>query len=247
MKLSEVLLISAVALFVSPLAMAREPLQTCPHGQVGDWEWEADYSFVKLRTSSLPLTWRTVGTPAESNELKIDFFIADKGENLRSIAFDIARPNFVVEHALFNDETKSYSLFDQNDGRQPLPTDGIVRPAHDYALLAVDPSDGQGRVIFSGRQENWDPFDQDDYLKGSWLQRGPASLGWSLLEEKNVSFVIASQFFQPTNWQTGEKGWDNIAISDPIDLTSLKPVLEIAREAQQAEVARNAFCDSPKT
>lgn len=232
--------LACVTALCAPVLHAEETRPTCPNGMVGDWEWQADYSYIKMRNQTQALSWTSIGSPASTTGLNIDVFVTEAGENVRSISFKMLAPNFTLP---VGSEGELVSMFDHAERFEPHEEGKPRKLDHDYAIVGVDSSGPQQVSVFSAGANQWEKVSSKDTISGLWIQRGPETLGWGVADQTALSFLIATQIFKPFDNYGNREGWDNIAVSNSIDLTVLKSVLEVARPAQKDWVAQNTQCN----
>ena len=241
-KMLKPVLAACVIALSASAAGAEEELQACPGGEIGGWTWEADYSFIKLNNPDIQFTWKTVGDPTTSSGLGVKIFVTDKGETVSSVTYLLGPPTFSMERPLTGDETETLVLFGRSEPDELPGQSKIRKKAHNYALMGVDQSGEQPAAVFSAGPNQWDNYHPTDAIQGVWKQKGPTSLGWGFEDFSALSFIVLTQTFKPMDYYGNQEGWDNIALSEPVDLTGLKAVLDVARPAQITEIARNKFC-----
>ena len=253
MKLSvRSLVIIAFTGLSTPAALADDVFY-CPSGTSGDWTWRADYSSVKFENPNLKLDWSTVGTPdkVETSGLRIEATSED-GANIRAIRLYLPSPAFSIDQDIGDTKRAAYMFDDirRHQTEESGPAGSIPNvPKHDYAITAFKYVGDGASEIFSGRKETWTQGYSKEIV-AQLLQTAPESLGWSIAEESGMAFLIQTQYFKQADYYGNVVGWDKIARSEPIDLTTIKPALNDAIKGLQAAYdhgkATKSFCTKPE-
>lgn len=255
MKLS-FLFTSLLALtgLLTPLASADDVFY-CPSGKVGDWSWKSDFSFIKLDNPEMSFGWSTGGEPqtAETKGVRIEAFVED-GTRVRSIRIYMKPPEFLIESKNYKAEPIFIRFFGTKRDRpseESLPAGAISDiPSHDYGLTGFTMEGETARTVFAARKENWKQSVSKEII-AQWFAPGPESLGWPVADQSALSFLLSTPHFKISDMYGQQAGWDNIAKSEPVDLTGMKPALEAAIKGLEAAyangMATKKFCVKPET
>ena len=232
MRLSVKILISALCAAIPAATALAQDKPTCPHGAAGDWSWRVTMSDMTVENKVQPITWQTVGGEKTSQGMEIRIASLHSLDKVSSVYLKAAPPTFDVKP---ENSEYTYRLF--NMGKSTEGEDKVLASNISYFLMGVDSTGGEDVHFMSGRVEQNDVHHK--MVTGGWLGTGPDDdLGWRMTEVKALRIVIATQDFRPGGYGQPKEGYDNLAVSDAIDLSALEDVWAIAREARDTESAR---------
>ncbi|MEM8616103.1 MAG: hypothetical protein AAGF20_04120 [Pseudomonadota bacterium] len=216
---------STVALLLTSAAMAERP--ACPTGEMGDWRWQVNATYIQLKSDAFPLRWDTVGDDAETTKMNV-LISHKRNDEIRSIQFEFDPLNFKTVVERDGQDPRKTVLFAPRPRGPALGEDGFIRAQHDYVAVGFDVSGEKAQTLFQTRVEEWDTNDPRVGL--SWAAFDHA-VDWSFADQSALRFALNSTHFasygQPNPWSM-------VAISDEVDLNVLKPILAQARAAQGA-------------
>ncbi|MEM5515509.1 hypothetical protein WNY37_01015 [Henriciella sp. AS95] len=233
---------AVLAMGLSGTALAQEK-PVCPHGEAGGWQWRATMNDIVVENPDQPLVWKTIDGEKTSKGVEIRVASLYDLDKVSSVTLYAEPPTIDLKR-----ESSDYTYRFFNKGSHIEGGQGILPQEISYFLMGVDSTGGEDKHFMSGRIER---ADQDEKtVQGGWLAKGQDDdLGWHITEVGTLRIVIATQDFKPAVYGQPKEGYDNIAVSDAIDLSPLADVWNGAIAARNAESERayreNITCKPP--
>ena len=233
MKRSVTSLLTLICMAVPGLAQEKP---ACPAGDEGDWHWQARSGAIWIQNKTLEIGWQTVGGDAASTGITLAAGITPENEvRTFSIRFD-APFMFPVPRQSSDGRPYTTYLFGERGEYGLNIYEQGGRPEHNYYAVALTADGETSRRLFASRVEQWRNGDYE--ITASWATEPGEMIDWSFTTLDNVRVGLATQLFKGGGTYNPNVGWDDVALTEAIDLTALPPIWEMARAAVDEDRAR---------
>ncbi|MEQ9315145.1 MAG: hypothetical protein RLN72_04785 [Henriciella sp.] len=224
MKIVKMLGLVAAALPLIPTAALAQDKPACPTGETGAWKWQVMGSDIQLKNPEFPIGWDTIGgeIATEGFALSINLEALDK-EKVRVVRFEVPPLDFKFVRDAGTEAEKTYLMFRSGAiSDEELEARNLL-PAFGFAMAGFSTEGEQSDLLFQTRVEEWDS--RDKRVSGGWAS-WDNPVDCTFTHHKDFRLVISTPYFTPYGQPDN---WSNIAMTKPIDLTELTPIIDNLR------------------
>lgn len=224
MKIVKTLGLVAVVLPLVPNAALAQDKPACPTGETGGWKWQVMGSDIQLKNPDFPIAWDTIGgeVATEGFALSINLEAMDK-EKVRVVRFEVPLLDFKFVRDAGTDREATYLMFSKFPmSEESVAAKHILLPM-DFTMSGVSSAGETPSLLFQTRVESYEG--RERAIEGSWVS-WDYPVDWSFSDHEDFLLLLSTPFFTPYG-QPPE--WSNVAVSKPIDLTVLTPIIDSLR------------------
>ncbi|MGB3625680.1 MAG: hypothetical protein WA989_07625, partial [Henriciella sp.] len=215
---------TAVALGILAFAANAEEKPACPTGEAGDWMWQASGSDIQLKNLDFPIGWETSGGDVSTHgfALAINLDGGDK-EKIRVARFELPPLDFSFVRDPDTENTRTYQVFSPFPMSEEAIAGKHIFVAMKFTMAGLTVVDEAPKLLFQTRVETYEG--KGNKVEGSWAS-WDHPIDWSFTSHEDFRLAFSTPYFTPYG-QAPQ--WSNVAISKPIDLTVLTPIIENLR------------------